>query len=116
ALLMQKQVDSERVDFRQEAGEILQAAAEAVDAPRHDHIEFSPRGGAAQRVEGRALVAVLGTADAVILVDFDNLAAHAAGDLAQLALLVGRGLIEGRDAKVENSTLHHAASPPSLFS
>jgi hypothetical protein len=45
---------------------------------------------------------VLHAADAVILVDVGDLAPHALGNLAQLALLVGRGLVDGADAQVEN--------------
>src|SRR5262249_10751471 len=45
-----------------------------------------------------------------VFVDFDNLAAYAASDLAQLALLVGRGLVEGADAKVENGAFHWSFS------
>src|ERR1700732_3137339 len=50
----------------------------------------------------------------MILVDMDDIAAHAAGDLAELALLVGRGLVQGRDTEVENSAFHLKASPVSL--
>ena len=50
--------------------------------------------------------AALSATDAVILVDLDDLAAHAAGDFAQLPLLVGGGLVEGRDTKVENGAFH----------
>jgi hypothetical protein len=38
----------------------------------------------------------------MVLIDLDDLAAHAASDLAQLPLLVGGGLVEGRDTKVKN--------------
>ena len=41
-----------------------------------------------------ALVAALGAADAAILVDMDDIAAHAAGNVAELALLVGRRLLK----------------------
>jgi hypothetical protein len=37
----------------------------------------------------RTLVAALGAADAMILVDLDDLVADAAGDLPQLAFLIG---------------------------
>ena len=37
-----------------------------------------------------ALIATFGAADAVVLVNLDDIAAHAAGDLAQLAFLIGR--------------------------
>jgi len=39
----------------------------------------------------------------------DHLAAHAGGDRAQLALLVGRGLVDGGNAKVENRSAHDLA-------
>jgi hypothetical protein len=44
-------------------------------------------------VDRRPLVAALGAADPVILVDLDDIAAHAAGDLAQFVFLIGRGLV-----------------------
>jgi hypothetical protein len=65
----------------------------------------------AQPIERRALIATIGTADAMILVDVDDIAAHAASDLAQLAFLVGRGLLQGRDPQAENSAFHR--KPPS---
>jgi hypothetical protein len=36
----------------------------------------------------------------------DNLAAHSASNLAQLALLIGRGLVQRRNPKIENSAFH----------
>jgi hypothetical protein len=42
----------------------------------------------------------------MVLVDLDDLAAHASGDLAQLAFLVSRGLVECGDPQVENSAFH----------
>ncbi len=65
-------------------------------------IELALGGIAAERVERGALIASLGPTNPVIFVDLDYLAAHAAGGLAQLALLVGGGLVEGRHTKVEN--------------
>src|SRR5262249_37166752 len=60
----------------------------------------------AQLVECRALVAAPGAADAVIFVDLDNLTAYPSGDLAQFALLIGGGLIDGGNAEVENRSTH----------
>ena len=54
-------------------------------------VEFPSRGITAQFVERWPLVAALGATDAVVPVDLDDLTAHAAGDLAQFTLLVGRG-------------------------
>ena len=45
-------------------------------------------------IERWALVLALGAADAVILVDVYDLPAGPVGDLAQLAFLVSRGLVE----------------------
>jgi hypothetical protein len=56
-------------------------------------------------------IATLGAANAVVLVDPDNLAAHTRGDLAQLALLVGRRLVDSGNAKVENRAAHSLALP-----
>jgi hypothetical protein len=39
----------------------------------------------------------------MILVDPDDLAAHPTRDLAQLAFLIGRGLIDRTDAEIELS-------------
>jgi hypothetical protein len=70
ALLVQdEQVDADRVQLGQERHEVLQAAAEPVDAPSHDHIELTARRCLAQRIELRALVLALRAADAVIAID-----------------------------------------------
>ena len=50
--------------------------------------------------------AALRAANAVVLINFDDLAAHVGGNLAQLTFLVGRGLIDGRNPQIENSAFH----------
>jgi hypothetical protein len=42
----------------------------------------------------------------VVLVDLGDLAAHAAGDLPQLTLLIDRLLVDSGNPKVENSAFH----------
>jgi len=37
-MLVQEQIDASGVDFRKEANQVLQAAAEAIDRPRHNNI------------------------------------------------------------------------------
>jgi hypothetical protein len=59
---MQEQIDPERVQLGQEAHEVLQAAAEPINRPGHDHIELALGGVSAQRIEARALVTPFGTA------------------------------------------------------
>ena len=76
------------------------------DRPGHDHVEFPSGSIPAQLVERRPLVAALGAADPVILVDLEDIAAHAAGDLVQFAFLIGRGLVLRADTKVENGAFH----------
>jgi hypothetical protein len=57
-------------------------------------------------VQGQALVAALGAADTVIFVDPNDLTPIASRNVAQLALLVGRGLVDCRDAEIENCSSH----------
>jgi hypothetical protein len=109
---MQEQIDPERVQLGQEAHEVLQAAAEPINRPGHDHIELAHwlRCAVPRRHQAR-LSRPLAPLNAVILVDLDDLAAHAAGDLAQLALLISSRLIDCADAKVHNSSFHGSALP-----
>src|SRR5205814_1300781 len=74
-------------------------------------VEFAPRGITAQLVERRPFVASPGAADAMILVDPDDLAAHPTRDLAQLAFLIGRGLIDRTDAEIDNRSAHSSTLP-----
>src|SRR5262249_15844705 len=111
ALLMQEQINVQGMQLGQEGNKILQAAAEPIDAPSHDHVELALSAIAQKPIELSPLVPALSAADAVILVDTDDLAAHAAGNLAQLPLLVGRGLVGGRNSQVENGTFHRNPPP-----
>jgi hypothetical protein len=49
-LLMQEQVDAERVQLAEEADQVLEAAAETINRPGHNDIELPPAGIAAHRV------------------------------------------------------------------
>ena len=73
----------------------MQAAAEPIDRPRHHHVELRLGSISTQPIECRALVPAFGAADAVVLVDMDDIATHAARNVTELALLVGRGLPSG---------------------
>ena len=64
ALLMQKQIDLERMELGQEADEVLQAAAQPIDIPGHDNIELPLGSVPVQGIEGWPLVASLGAASA----------------------------------------------------
>src|SRR5262249_53145645 len=76
----------------------------------HDPVEPATRAITAQLVERRPLFASPGAADAVILVDPDDLAPHPAHDLAQLAFLIGRGLIDCTDAEIDHRSAHGFSS------
>jgi hypothetical protein len=92
---VKEQVDSERVEFGQKADQVLKAPAQSIDGPSHDHLKLSAGRCSAERVEGGALVSTLRAADAMVLVDLDNLPAHPGGDFAKLTFLIGGGLVEG---------------------
>jgi hypothetical protein len=79
---MQKQVDAKRVQLRQEADEILEAAAEPIDGPSHYYVESAPRGVLAQCIESGALITAFGATDTMILVHLDDLAPDAGRDFA----------------------------------
>src|SRR5215813_10592362 len=106
---MQEQVDAERMDLGQEATQVLQAAAEPINRPSHNDLKL-PLGGVVQQcIKLRAPVSALGARDAVVAVDLDDLEPAAAGDLAELAFLIGRGLVEGAHSQVNGSALHRPA-------
>jgi hypothetical protein len=65
---MQKEINMERMQFGQEANQVLQAAPEPVDRPRHYDVELALCRVSAERIKGGALVATLCAADALILV------------------------------------------------
>ena len=98
------------MQFGQQADQVLQASAQPINAPSHYHVEFAARCRFAERIEGRPAIAALRAANAVVLINFDNLPAHVGGNLAQLTFLVGRGLIDGRDPQIENSACLVAAA------
>ena len=60
----------------------------------------------AQCIERGPPISPLGAAYAVILVNLDDITTHSAGNLAQLALLIGRGLIESGDSEIHNRPAH----------
>jgi hypothetical protein len=92
-LLMQKEIDAERVKLGQERHKVFQAAPKAIDVPGHQNVELALGGVPAQRIERRPSIAALGAADAVIFVDFGHLPASAFCRLTEFMLLIGRGLV-----------------------
>jgi hypothetical protein len=61
-LLMQKQIDAERVKLGQERHKVFQAAAKSIDVPGHHNVELALGGVPAQRIERRPSIAPLGHA------------------------------------------------------
>src|SRR5262245_29444873 len=84
---MQIELNPERVQLREKADEVLQAAAEPIDRPGHHDIEPAARSVAMQLVESRPAVAALGPADAVIGINLNDLMPHAGRGLGELAFL-----------------------------
>src|SRR5262249_5906162 len=86
----------------QEGKKISKWAAEPIDRPGHDDIDFPARSGLMQRVESGPLIPPFATADPVILINLADLPAGTLGDLPQLALLIGRGLVDCGYPEVES--------------
>jgi hypothetical protein len=82
------------VKLGQERDKVLETSPQSVNRPGYDHVELALGSVTAERIERGPFVSLLGAADAMVLVDLHDLAAHAAGDLAQLAFLVGRCLVK----------------------
>src|SRR5262249_622708 len=98
------------MDFRQEADEILKAAAQTIDRPFHHHVELTPDCSLVERIKGRPLVSALSAADAVVLIHLDDLPTCPIGNGLQLTLLVSCGLVESGYPKIENRALHGESS------
>src|SRR5215813_635110 len=81
-LLMQKQVDAERVKLGQERHKVFQAAPQAIDVPGHHDVELALGGVPAQCIECRSSIAAFSAADAMISVDLRHLPV---GPLCRLA-------------------------------
>jgi hypothetical protein len=73
------------------------------------HVDL-PSGGVLQHsVEGGALVAPLGAADAGVLVEIHHLPARTVGNRFQLSLLILGGLTVGGNPEVDADALHWAS-------
>src|SRR5262249_14972622 len=90
----------------QEGKKISKWAAEPIDRPGHDDIDFPARSGLMQRVESGPLIPPFAAADPVILINLVDLPAGTLGDSPQLALLIGRGLVDCGDPEVESGAFH----------
>ena len=85
---------------------MLQAAAEAIDRPGHDHVELATGRRLMKGVELRPLVFCFCPGDTMVLLNPNDLPTGPLGDLTQFSLLVCRGLIEGRNPEIEDCSLH----------
>jgi hypothetical protein len=92
---MQKQINMEGVQLREETHKILKAAAKSVHRPGHDYVEFALSGIPNEPIKLWSLIPAFGAAYSVIFVDPDNFTAHPARNFAQLALLIGGRLVNG---------------------
>src|SRR5262249_36040730 len=104
SLLMQIELDPERMQFREEADEVLQAPPQSINAPGHDDIELAAGSIAVQSVKSRSGGATLGPADAVIGIDLDPLMPQAGRSLSELALLPLGRLVVRADAQIQGSS------------
>src|SRR5262249_15345234 len=94
ALLVEIEIDLERMNFREEFHQILQRAPEAIDAPCHYRVEFPLDGVPTQAIELRSFASAFGATNAVITIDLNDIAAHSVSNLPKFPLLIGGGLVE----------------------
>src|SRR6266446_196915 len=99
-LLMQIQANPLLLEFLHELHQMLQAAADAVDRPRGNHVELASGSGLRKSLERRAFLAALGAADAVIDVLLDDLPAALLGNPQKFLALVLDCLAGGGDPEV----------------
>src|SRR5262249_60240691 len=98
--------DTDGMNLGKEGNRVLHGAAEPIDRPGHDDIDFPARSGLMQRVESGPLIPPFAAADPVILINLVDLPAGTLGDLPQLALLIGRGLVDCGNPEVESGAFH----------
>src|SRR5215472_6350144 len=103
---MQAEIDTDGMNLGQEGNKVLQRAAEPIDRPGHDDIDFPAGSGLMQRVESGPLIPPFAAADPVILINLVDLPAGTLGDLPQLALLIGRGLVDCGNPEIESGAFH----------
>ena len=65
-------INTPRIDLVEEGDEVLERAAQAVNRPCGDDVEFLPRHASKQQVEAGTLIAPFGSADALIAEGRDN--------------------------------------------
>jgi hypothetical protein len=113
ALLMQEQVDAQAVQLGEEAAEVLQRAAEAIDGPCHDDIKPAPSRVLVHGIEAGTLIPALRARDARIPIHSHDLVPDAFCGSPKLALLVLGGLLVGGNPKVDRCP--HGSSPLHLM-
>src|SRR6266436_7596841 len=86
--------------------EIYEASAKAIDGPNHYDVEFPAASVIEHGIEARTLLTVLGTRDAVVVIDVDDVPTTALCYLPERKHLVLCRLIVGGNASVDRDALH----------
>jgi hypothetical protein len=109
---MQVQPNASRLELTQERHEVLQTPAEAIHAPRSNHVELAPRGSLAHPVERWTPCAALGAAHAMVDELLNHPPAGPSSDLVERLKLLPDRLMVGRYPRVERYLLLcHAGLP-----
>src|SRR5579883_25076 len=112
-LLMQVQIDALGVQLAEEADEILQRAAEAIDGPGGDQVDFPTRDRLTQLSEAGPLLLPLRAADPAVGERRDHLPSMPCCNGLELAPLILDRLPARRHTQVQGNALAHRGLPSS---
>jgi hypothetical protein len=106
-LLLQKQVDVQRLKIGYESEEVFEITRKPVDAPRSHEIELPPGSGRAQCLKRWTCLSPFCAREAGVRIDLDDLPARPVSDRPKFPFLIFHRLAGGGDPNVNRDTFRH---------
>jgi len=100
-LLVQVEIDTDRLKVLDCAKQVDERTSEPVDGPRHHHVEVPPTGVFQHAIKAGSLGTTFGSADASVRVDLHNFPTAAPRDPPQFPYLVLYRLSVGADPNID---------------
>jgi hypothetical protein len=100
-LLIQVEIDADRLKVLDRAKQIDERAAEPVDGPCHHHVEVPPTGVFQHAIEAGSLGTIFGSADSSVRIDLHHFPTAAPRDPFQFPYLVLDRLSVGADPHID---------------